>query len=324
MENQADRGKKGGENGQKRIQLILTLVVAAALLVFYIIDPAGFQSAMSALFFEDEAAAPLTVDGAFRDGVLEVHFLDVGQGDSIFLRSPNGKTMLIDTGEAKYFEVIDSFLQAHEVARIDALVETHPHSDHMGGMAKVVEKYDVGVFYACPAENTTVAFEKLLDILEKKNVRTIVVYADQTASLPWDRDVNVRVLSPFSDETYDINNASIVLNIAFGDTSVLLMGDAEKPAERIMLARQPAGFFRANLLKLGHHGSSTSSDGAFFEAVAPEVVAIQLGAGNDYGHPHQEVLDLLAAWGGPVYRTDINGTIRFLLNGAGYTVATQR
>ena len=317
--------KQNRAESSKRMRLITALVVAAALFVFYLIDPTGFHRAMSMFLGEDLMTSPAPATGdAFQDGTLEVFFLDVGQGDSIFLRSPNGKTMLVDTGEAQYFGVIDTFLQEHGVTRIDALVETHPHSDHMGSMAKVVERYDIGVIYACPATNATSAFEKLLDAIEKKNVEIIAVYADEMPTLEWDRDTTVRVLSPFSDEEYDLNNSSIVLNIAYRNTSVLLSADAEKMAEEIMLARLSASSFSATILKLGHHGSSTSTSEAFFAAVDPEVVAIQVGAGNDYGHPHREIRTMLAQWGGPVYRTDLNGTIHFRLDGESFSVGVQK
>lgn len=325
--------KKGREERQKRSRVTIALVIAAALILFYLIDPAGFRGAMTSLFGGEQAAdaspAAQASPGATgthsaSGGVLEVYFIDVGQGDCIFLRSPNGKTMLVDTGESQYYEAIESFLAAQGVTKLDAVVETHPHSDHMGGMDKVILNYDIGVFYASPATNNTTGFEKMLDALEEKKVETVAVYADEAPALDWDEDVTVRVLSPFSDEEYDLNNASIVLNVIYGDTSVLLTGDAETAAEKIMLERLPASYFRATILKLGHHGSNTSTSDAFLEAVSPQAIAIEVGEGNDYGHPHAETLELLEAWGGPVYRTDLNGTIRFILDGSGYTVTAEK
>ncbi|HWQ58432.1 MAG TPA: ComEC/Rec2 family competence protein [Clostridia bacterium] len=327
------RSKKSREEKLRRTRLIVTVVIVAALAIYYLVDPVGFRAAMTGLFGEEPTASaspagalPSVTDAAHPGDALEVYFLDVGQGDCIFLRSPGGKTMLVDAGESQYFDVIDAFLKSRNVTKLDAVVETHPHSDHMGAMVEVIEHYEIGVFYASPATNNTVAFEKMLDALEKKNVETVALYADETPTLDWDEDVTVRVLSPFTGESLEknLNDASIVLNIAYKNTSVLLTGDAETSAEEVMLERFPAEYFKATVLKLGHHGSSSSTGADFFAAVSPEAVAISLGKDNDYGHPHKEILEMLKQWGGPVYRTDLNGTIHFTLDGEGYTVDTKK
>lgn len=339
---------KGGKNSReerlRKSRLIISVIVVAALIIFYLADPAGFHHAVSNLMDDEPVAAaspaaspaasasPADTGSAGQTAAktaepgktLEVYFIDVGQGDCIFMRSPNGKTMLIDTGEKSCFDTVAGFLDAQGVTELDAVVETHPHSDHMGGMAQIVEQYDIGVFYASPATNNTAAFEKMLDALEEKNVDTVSVYADEISSLDWDEDVTVRVLSPFTGEDYDLNNFSIVLNVIYGDTSVLLTGDAEEEAESVMLEKLPASYFKATILKLGHHGSSTSTSAAFFQAVSPKAAVICVGADNDYGHPHAETLAMLKEWGGPVYRTDLNGTIHFTLDGSGYAVDTEK
>ena len=318
-------GKSGNAEARaKRSRMIIGIILLVALAIYYIADPAGFANTMNTLLGDGPGAAAPTPDPSAK--ALEVYFLDVGQGDCVFLRSPGGKTMLVDAGERQYFDEIDGFLKEQGVKKLDAVVETHPHSDHMGAMAKVVENYDIGVFYASPATNNTVAFEDMLDALEKKNVETVSLYADETPSLDWDGDVRVRVLWPLTDEDFDndLNNASIVLHVAYKKTSVLLTGDAETRAERIMLEKFPAEYFHATVLKLGHHGSSTSTSEAFFEAVSPEAVAISLGANNDYGHPHKETLALLNKWGGSVYRTDEKGTVHFTLDGESWHADTQK
>ncbi len=319
-------GKESGDKRLKRLWLMIALIVPAALMLVYLIDPAGFRSGKITLFGEKQTAnaSPAQGTAPAASGELEVYFIDVGQGDCIFLRSPNGKTMLIDTGEGAYFEVIERFLADQGVTRLDVVVETHPHSDHMGGMDQVIETYEIGVFYASPATSNTAAFENMLDALEKKKIDAVAVYADETPTLDWDADVTVRVLSPFRNEEYDLNNSSIVLNIIFGNTAVLLTGDADAFAESVMLEKLPASYFGATVLKLGHHGSSTSTSDAFLNAVSPKAIVIEVGAGNDYGHPHEETLNKLEDWGGLVYRTDLNGTICFVLDGSGYTVKTER
>lgn len=334
----ADRKDDGVERSRK-IRLILSVVIFAAIFIYALADPVGFNALISRFRGEDVETAQSVDDTVYASpaqtevssgtsdnagAALEVYFLDVGQGDSIFLRSPNGKTMLVDTSESKYYDVIDSFLKAQGVTKLDAVVATHPHSDHIGGMAKLIKNYDIGVFYISPVEHTTSTYENMISAIEDRNVETVAVYADEMSTVEWDKDVNVRVLSPFTDQDYDLNNWSIVLNIAYGNTSVLLTGDAEEPAETVMLKKLPAEYFKATVLKLGHHGSSTSTSAAFWAAVTPEAVAIEVGEGNDYGHPHRETLEMLAKWGGPVYRTDLNGTIHFTLDGKGYTVETEK
>jgi len=308
----------------KRSRRIIGFIVLAALAIYYLVDPAGFTDTMGDIFASVPGVVRPTANPALK--TLEVYFLDVGQGDCVFLRSPNGQTMLVDAGESQYFDVIDGFLEAQGVTKLDAVVETHPHSDHMGGMAKVIENYEIGVFYASPATNNTVSFENMLDALEKKDVETIALYADETPVIDWDKDVTVCVLWPLTGEDFrdDLNNASIVLRIAFEETSVLLPGDAETHSEDIMLEKFPAEYIRATVMKLGHHGSCTSTSKAFFDAAAPEAVVLCLGKNNDYGHPHKETRALLRKWGGPVFRTDKDGTIHFTLDGKSWFVDTQK
>ncbi len=352
MDSNNRNGNNKDESFEKsrKIKLILSVVIFAAIIIYAIADPTGFNALISRFRGEDiesaetvgetaEANASPSVTAANGNshntaataapnaalsGKLEVYFLDVGQGDSIFLRSPNGKTMLIDTSESKYYDVIDSFLKEQGVTKLDAVVATHPHSDHIGGMAKIIRNYDIGVFYISPVEHTTSTYENMISALEERNVDTVAVYADDMSTIAWDDNVTVRVLSPFKNQDYDLNNWSIVLNVIYGSTSVLLTGDAEEPAETVMLEKLPAEYFKATILKLGHHGSSTSSSAPFWKAVSPEAVAIEVGEGNDYGHPHRETLEMLAKWGGPVYRTDLNGTIHFTLDGKSYSVKTEK
>lgn len=250
------------------------------------------------------------------DGALEIYVLDVGQGDSIFLRAPGGETMLIDAGEAQYFSEIDSFLKEQDVASLDVVVATHPHSDHIGGMSQIIEAYEIENFYMPAVTHTTATFEKMLSALEAREITLTIAYASSHAEIAWDEDVSVRIFSPLEGMDYeDLNDWSIVLNITYGETGILLAGDAEAYAEDAMLANFPAEDFAATVLKLGHHGSSTSTTEAFLSAVSPQIAIVSAGAGNSYGHPDEETLALLEAYGVTVCRTDEQGTIHIMLDG---------
>ena len=268
-------------------------------------------------------AAPLGTD-AVGGEPLEAYVLDVGQGDCIFLRSPNGKTMLVDAGENKAFERIDAFLKAQKVARLDVVIATHPHSDHIGGMKKVIEAYEIGAFYMPEVIHDTATFEKMLLALAEQGVPCAYLAAEDGSYLEWDPSVEVSVLSPCSGVNYDdLNDWSCMVRVRYGDNAILLTGDAETHAEKMALSRFPKECFRADVLKLGHHGSSTSTSRAFLEAVNPTAAIASLGEDNSYGHPHRETVQLLKEAGIEFYRTDQDGTISVTLSGTKVQIARE-
>ena len=333
---------------RRKITAICCVLALLLALAFYLHDPEGFTQALriaaegayseatpqpgATPFLEAAAATPMpspspaSIPGQ-TEGTLEIYVLDVGQGDSIFLRSPKGKTMLVDTGEAQYFSVIDDFLQKQGVEKLDVVVATHPHSDHIGSMYKVLDAYPVRKFYLPAVTHTTSTFEKMLSSLEAQNVTPKIAYASKSAKIAWgDSSVTARILSPFEGVDYEMNNWSIVLNVHYGETSILLTGDAEAYAESVMLANLPVPEeeLAATVLKLGHHGSSTSTSEAFLSAVSPEIAVVSVGKGNDYGHPNEETLALLEQHGITLYRTDEQGTIKIVLDGTRATVTVEK
>ena len=200
------------------------------------------------------------------------------------------------------------------------------HADHIGSMAELISAYEIGTFYLPDTPHTTESYLNMLEALERAHVRTKTVYAPGTLNLG-DKDVSIRILSPFEGVDYNaegMNNWSIVLRVQYGETSILLTGDAEAYAEGVMRANLKDQDLCATVLKLGHHGGSTSSTEAFLTAVSPEIAVVSAGAGNDYGHPHRETLALLAKYGIPLYRTDESGTIKIMLDGSGVSVETER
>ncbi len=258
-----------------------------------------------------------------NDGMLCAWFIDVGQGDCIFLESPSGKTMLIDSGEGKYYDDINEFLTCQGVDALDVVIATHPHSDHIGSMQNIIQDYSIGAFYMTDAVHTTVTFERMLDALEDNDITVYQAAAGAEPFIEWDPDVEVKILSPFEEADYkDLNDESIMIRVKYGDTSILFTGDAESGAENIAMSRLPASLFKADVLKLGHHGSSTSSGEAFLNAVSPQIAVGMMGKENKYGHPHQETVDLLERLEIKLYRTDIDGTVRVMLDGKDINVST--
>lgn len=258
------------------------------------------------------AARPDTPD--VSDPSLEVVVIDVGQGDSILLVSPEGRTMLVDAGPMDAFARIHSVLDAHGVTSLDVVVATHPHADHIGSMADVLDAYPVEAFVTIPE---TIGMYASLDAALSENGCS-VFFAEGGMTIPWADSCTVTVLSPISSydtEQDEMNDRSVVLHVRYRDTAVLLTGDAEALAEKRMLDTFPQSMLRANVLKLGHHGSSSSTGYGFFLAVDPDFAVASCGADNDYGHPHRETLSLLYDTRTAFYCTDTDGTVTFLLDG---------
>lgn len=252
-------------------------------------------------------------------GKLTVHFINVGQGDSIFLQLPNYQTMLVDAGPNEFGSTVVSYLQKQGVNRIDYLVATHPHEDHIGGMDLVINSFDIGKIYMPRVTTTTKTFEDVLLSIQAKGLKItparagIVVLLDQSG-------LKINFLAPCGSRYEDLNNWSAVLKVQYGGTSFLLTGDVQSESEQEMLAS--GANLKADVLKVGHHGSHSSTTAAFLKAVSPKYAVISVGAGNDYGHPHQETLAKLVNAGVKVYRADRDGTVVFVSDGKTLTVRT--
>ena len=256
---------------------------------------------------------------------MHVYILDVGQGNCAFIRSPGGYTMLIDTGESNYYATVEAFLLEQGVERLDVVVATHPHSDHIGSMAKVIHNFEIGAFYMPEQGHTTAVYESMLEALEAEEVAVYSAYGGLDSTIPWDPLTTVSILSPFKGVEYtELNDISAVLRIAYGDTSIILPGDAEEYAQEVMLAKLPLSAFPSSVLCMPHHGGANAASDAFLAAVSPSIALISVGAGNDFGHPEEEVLNMLSRAGIPYYRTDENGTLHILLNGKKIQVETEK
>lgn len=239
---------------------------------------------------------------------MTVSFVDVGQGDCIFVALPNGENMLVDCGEYSERDTVEGFLLDNGVSRIDYLVATHPHADHMGGMAHIIKNFDIGEFFMPDKEADSKAFITMLEALDEKKVKSTLV---RDGDIIFEDDsFRCDVLSPVLDEYDETNDVSVILKLSCGEKSFLLTGDAEEYAIRQMDAD-----LNADVLKVGHHGSVTSTTEEFLDDVSPSYAVICCGKDNSYGHPHKEVLELLKEKNIKVYRTDTDGTVAFICDG---------
>ena len=254
------------------------------------------------------------------DAGLLVSFLDVGQGDSTFLRSPSGKTMLVDGGPEGSFSVIDPYLTKLGVVGLDVVVASHLHADHIGGLISVLDAYPVGDFYYPPFDAESDTYFRLLDALKESQTTVHQPLAGVDTLIPWDDQVEVRILSPYDTIYQDFNDTSYIIRVSYGDTAILLTGDATELAEKLALKAQPNHLFRADVLKVAHHGSSDATFEKLLDAVSPAIAVISVGKNNDYGHPHDSLLDRLSERGITVYRTDRDGTVTLLLDGTSVSV----
>ena len=242
----------------------------------------------------------------FGNGKLEVAFLDVGQGDSILLKTPGDKVMLIDAGESTARQAVKEALDSSGIERIDVLIATHPDSDHIGNMQMVVENYEIGEIYMPKVNHTTKTYQNLLQAISDKGMKIKAARAGKSIAI--DDALQVEILGPVSEEYSNTNNYSVICRVTYGDTRFLFLGDAEHEAQDEAMAAAPESF-RADVLKLAHHGSSNGISAELLEAVQPRYGVISCGADNSYGHPHRETLDLLAKYQIETFRTDKLGTI---------------
>lgn len=246
-----------------------------------------------------------------NDWQLSVDFIDVGQGDSILICS-GGQSMLVDAGTNESGKTVLNFLRNKGIKKLDYAVGTHPHADHIGGLDDVIRGIDTDSLLMPNAVTDTKTFNDVLDAAESRNLSITVPEEDDEFSLGASR---VTVLSKNKEQSDNLNNSSLILKIVYGDFSLLLTGDAEKEAEKQLLSDKKD--VSADVLKVGHHGSETSTSGNFLKAVSPKCAVISCGKNNDYGHPHEKTLKKLEKQGTEVYRTDISGTISLFADSDG-------
>lgn len=299
----------------KIITVVILVLIAAAALAITISQMRGgslptWNEMNEAVGITETTASPKR---------LAVHFIDVGQGDAILIQTPGGQTVLIDAGENGNEQRVIDYIKKYGDDTIEYVVATHPHSDHIGALDGVIGAFTVeNVIMPRLGRDitpTTAAYGNLLTAVKKSGAKTIAAKPGYT--FPLGKGI-CTVLSP-SEQSDNLNNMSVVLRLDWGKTSFLFMGDAETAVEKQLLNGPYAGYLHVNVLKLGHHGSSTSSSARFLNAVSPRYSVISCGVGNDFGHPHRETIQKLEKMDTKVLRTDEMGSIRIYSDGAKLT-----
>lgn len=237
---------------------------------------------------------------------LRFHFIDVGQGDSSLIITPKGKTILIDAGDEAHAKKVVSYVREQGIEKLDLVIATHPDADHIGGMDKVIKNFDIDVFAMPDVSAKTNQYKQIQRELKAKKMKTTRLYQGDEVQI--DDSLDFEILSPVKGKKYDdTNEYSIVAKIVYKDTSFILMGDATMENEVDIINNVPD--IDIDVLKLGHHGSSTSSSDYFITKTSPKIAIISCGKNNKYGHPHQEVMRVLKKHGVTPYRTDEMGDI---------------
>lgn len=278
---------------KKLLTLSLTVIIILLIFVLYIFFNIKFRSSKSVSCNKD---------------FLTIHYIDVGQGDSILVQF-NEKNLLIDAGCPN--RKVYNYLKKCNIKKINYVIATHPHDDHIGGMTYIINRFPINNFLAPKAINNTPCFKKMITDLRKNNLKINLTKAG--SYIPFDSKLSCFIIAPNNYNYKNLNNYSLVLRITYNKTSFLFCGDAENLSEEEILN---SGYnITSDVLKLGHHGSKTSTSDRFLNEVNPKVAIISCGKGNDYGHPHKETLKKLKNKNITTYRTDINGTIILESNG---------
>lgn len=315
---------------KKYLQIICGLILCCTMLLTGC-GQGGGQSSDTATNSKVEAKGQLTIS-----------VLDIGQGDAVLIQT-GAKNILIDTGDDKYYEdgkkgkentQLLTELQKLKIDHIDTLVMTHAHADHIGKADKVIAQYGVKELVYNGIPSTSKYFINALKAAKANGTQQVKVKAGDV--LDFGNGVSFEIVSPsqslIDEDTaaikakkkVDVNNESVVGRLTFGNFAMLFTGDAEGPVEKDMVASYGKKL-KCQVLKAGHHGSKTSSTAEFLKLVQPESVVMSLGVNNQYGHPHEALLNRLQKQGVKnIYRTDANGTITIVSDGSSYSITTEK
>ncbi len=294
--------KKGGSDFSKFVSIILAVI---AIILFV---RQGIQQA------REQASRYAAARAA--EGTAAVHFIDVGQGDCEFIELPNGETMLIDAGEKEAGQTVVNYINSLGYTEITYLVATHPHSDHIGGLPAVFREFDIKTVYMPNVVTSSSSYDKLLSAVEQEGCRVIEAKEGVSVVKDDENGLSVYMLAPVGSGYEDLNNYSAVVKMEFYNTSFLFMGDAETLAEKEITAD-----VSADVVKVGHHCSNSSSSAEFVKRVSPQYAVIECAADNSYGHPHKEPLKRWQSVGAEILRTDTMGSITIASDGVKLTVS---
>lgn len=252
-----------------------------------------------------------------NNDLLKVHYLDVGQGDSIFVELPNNETMLIDAAESYQSENIINYLKNLNYQKIDYVIGTHPHTDHIGGLKDIINTFEIGKIYMPKVGSTTKTYESLLMAIKDKNLKINTAKAG-TSIIDTDA-LKINILAPNNSIYTELNNYSVVTKITYGTTKFLFMGDAEKLSENEIKEN-----VTADVIKIGHHGSNTSSSIDFIKKVNAKYGIISVGLNNKYNLPKEETITNWENSGTKIYLTSTNGTIRASSDGTNIKIESEK
>ena len=252
-----------------------------------------------------------------NNDLLKVHYLDVRQGDSIFIELPNNETMLIDAAESYQSENIINYLKNLNYQKIDYVIGTHPHTDHIGGLKNIINTFEIGKIYMPKVVSTTKTYESLLMAIKDKNLKINTAKAG-TSIIDTDA-LKINILAPNNSTYTELNNYSVVTKITYGTTKFLFMGDAEKLSENEIKEN-----VTADVIKIGHHGSNTSSSIDFIKKVNAKYGIISVGLNNKYNLPKEETITNWENSGTKIYLTSTNGTIRASSDGTNIKIESEK
>lgn len=252
-----------------------------------------------------------------NNDLLKVHYLDVGQGDSIFIELPNNETMLIDAAESYQSENIINYLKNLNYQKIDYVIGTHPHTDHIGGLKNIINTFEIGKIYMPKVVSTTKTYESLLMAIKDKNLK--INNAKAGTSIIDTDALKINILAPNNSIYTELNNYSVVTKITYGTTKFLFMGDAEKLSENEIKEN-----VTADVIKIGHHGSNTSSSIDFIKKVNAKYGIISVGLNNKYNLPKEETITNWENSGTKIYLTSTNGTIRASSDGTNIKIESEK
>lgn len=253
-------------------------------------------------------------------GTLEVSYLDVGQGDAAYIKV-NGYDILVDAGPKSDEDKLIAQLKEKNIDDFEIIIATHPHEDHIGGMKKVFDTYDVESFYMPKVSHTTKTFQNMVNAVANEGIK--IQQIKEGMSFDLGKGARIDVYSPIYESYEEFNDYSPIMKLTYGDTELIFTGDAEAHAEADVVAKYPKDL-KADVLKFGHHGSSTSSTEEFIQSVDPDYGIISCGAGNKYGHPHKETLQKISKYNIKAYRTDTQGQITLTSDGKNINIKTQK